>query len=104
MPAPRVRRTAAARKDYADVWDYLADAAGEDIADAVLRAFDRKLELLARFPYLGRARDEIRPRLRSVSVGNYLLFYEVPPRGAVQLIRVLHASRDVRRVFRRRKQ
>ncbi len=40
----------------------------------------------------GRVRDE---------VGMYLLFYR-PIRDVIELIRVLHGARDLRKVFRRR--
>jgi toxin ParE1/3/4 len=94
-----IRRTATSRKDYAAIWDYVA-ADNPDAADALLRSFDAALQMLSDHPHAGPRRPELRPRLRSFPVGNYLIIYR-PMRGGVELLRVLHGARDVRRVFNR---
>lgn len=96
-----VRRTAASKRDYAEIWNYIADD-NPDSADDLLRLFDQKVTLLSDFPHLGRARPEIRPRLRSLAVGDYLLFYR-PLRDGIELLRVIHGARNVREVFGKRK-
>ena len=98
---PSVRRTPTSRRDYAAIWDYVADHGSPDAADRLLRAFDSKLAFLAEFPGAGQARPELRPRLRSFPVGVYLLFYR-PTRDGMELIRAVHGARDLRKVFRRR--
>jgi toxin ParE1/3/4 len=100
---PSIRRTSTSRRDYAAIWDYVAEHASPETADALLRAFDSKLALLAQLPGVGQACPELRPRLRRFPVGRYLLFYR-PTRDGIELIRVLHGARDVRRIFRRRPQ
>src|SRR5260370_39377034 len=94
-----IRRTSPSRRDYEAIWDYVA-ADNVQAADGLLRTFDEKLRLLSEFPGAGPARPELRPRLRSFPVGNYLLFYR-PIRGGIELLRVLHGSRDLRKLFRR---
>jgi len=94
-----VRRTASSRTDYRAIWDYVAQD-NPDAADRLLRTFDAKVNFLSDFPHAGRRRPELRPRLRSFSVGKYIIFYR-PIRGGMELIRVLHGARDVRRAFRR---
>jgi toxin ParE1/3/4 len=96
-----VRRTPTSHRDYAEIWDYVASNGSSDAADRLLRTFDEKLDLLSDFPGLGPARPELRPRLRSFPVGNYLLFYR-PIRGGIELIRVIHGARDLRAEFHRR--
>jgi toxin ParE1/3/4 len=96
-----VRRTPMSHRDYGAIWDYIADGGSPSAADRLLRTFDEKLDLLSDFPGLGPARPELRPRLRSFPVGDYLLFYR-PIRGGIELIRVIHGARDLRAVFRRR--
>jgi toxin ParE1/3/4 len=56
--------------------------------------------MLSDHPHAGQRRTELRPCLRSFPVGNYLIFYR-PLRGGVELVRVLHGARDVRRSFDR---
>jgi toxin ParE1/3/4 len=94
-----VRKTPTSRKDYRAIWDYIA-ADNPDAADALLRDLDAALETLSNFPHAGRRRHELRPRLRSYPVGNYLVFYR-PLRNGIELVRVLHGARDVRRIFKR---
>jgi toxin ParE1/3/4 len=38
------------------------------------------------------------PGLRSFPVGNYVVFYRIVPEG-IELVRVLHGARDLRRLF-----
>jgi len=58
--------------------------------------------MLAENPLAGRVREELAPDVRSFPVGNYLLFYR-PTQNGVELIRVLHGARDLRRLFKRAK-
>jgi toxin ParE1/3/4 len=58
--------------------------------------------LLSEFPGLGRPRDELAESLRSFPVGNYVIFY-LPLGDGINVIRVLHGARDIRRrMFRNR--
>ena len=94
-----IRRTAASRRDYGAIWDYVA-AHDMAAADGLLRAFDRRLELLSDFPEAGQARPEVRAGVRGFPVGKYLLFYR-PIQGGIEVLRVLHGKRDVRQAFNR---
>ena len=96
-----IRRTAMSYRDYADIWNFVAKN-NSNAADELLRTFDTKLKFLSDFPGAGSARPELRPRLRSFPVGSYLMLYR-PIRGGVELIRVLHGARDLRRIFKRRR-
>ena len=94
-----VRRTPTSHKDYGAVWDHIARD-DPDAADRVLRAFDAAVQLLSDHPNAGPRRPELRPRVRSFPVGSYVLFYR-PMRGGIELVRVLHGARDLRKVFKR---
>lgn len=82
--------------------DGIADHIGQDNPDAAGR-FVRKIKetcrLIAGRPLMGRARNDLLPELRSFPVGNYLLFYDVTS-GGVEIVRVVHGSRDLPAVFR----
>ena len=52
----------------------------------------------ASFPNMGVSREELKTALRSQPVGNYLIFY-FPLEDGVDIIRVLHGSRDMARLF-----
>lgn len=87
-----VRRPRAA-DDAIAIWRYVA-ADSELYADALTDRFDAKLAQLAEFPQMERARPELGDQMRSVVVGNYVLFYQPLPDG-IELIRILHGARDV---------
>jgi toxin ParE1/3/4 len=53
---------------------------------------------LADFPQIGTRRDELKAGLRSQPVGNYLIFY-FPLEDGIDIVRVLHGSRDVDAIF-----
>ena len=53
---------------------------------------------LATHPGIGMARDELAPGLRGFPVGDYLIFYR-RDRGSIDIVRVLHGSRDLSRFF-----
>jgi toxin ParE1/3/4 len=98
---PRIIRSPEAQADVDDIAFYIA----RDNLDAALRlidTFDEKLKLLASFPGAGAARDELAPDLRSFPVGNYLIFYK-PVQGGIEVVRIMHGARNLRRVFRRGK-
>lgn len=53
---------------------------------------------MAAQPNMGRGRDELTEGLRSLPVGRYVIFYRHIP-GGVEIIRVLHGSRDLDAIF-----
>jgi len=59
---------------------------------------DRILALLARHPLMGEAVDHLQPGLRRHTLGKYLLFYRPLDKG-VELIRILHGSRNIDKLF-----
>lgn len=71
-------------------------------ARRLLDQFNARLDLLGRFPEMGAARPDLRKGLRSSPVGNYLVFYQ-PTKKAVDVVRILHGARNLKRIFRRRR-
>lgn len=96
----RVIRSRQARRDTLKIWVSIAQD-NMPGADALMNSFTAALEQLARFPGMGPARDELRPGLRSYPIRPYLLFYKRVPKG-IELVRVVHGARDLRRVFPKR--
>jgi toxin ParE1/3/4 len=93
----RIVRTPAAVRDLAAITDYIA----ADNLTAALGFYDkvdRYLAMIAQYPEIGEAVDDLSPGLRRFTLGNYLLFYH-PGDDEVELIRVLHGARDIERLF-----
>ena len=83
--------------DLAEIWTYIAEDSARH-ADAFAARIDKTLKLLARRPGVGRARPELYPDLRSFLVGKYVVFY-LPLTNGIDVIRVLHAARDIETAF-----
>jgi len=83
-----------AEKDVAEIWRYLAAEASIKTADNLLRQITRAAERVAERPLTGRARDPLKPGLRSVLVHPYLVFYRIAG-GGIEVVRVLHQRRNL---------
>ena len=68
------RVSAAARADLDGIWFYIAQD-NPDTADKFIRALVTRFPLLASMPEMGRLREEFGPHLRSLAIGNYVIFY-----------------------------
>ncbi len=96
----RLRFSRRAQHDLDGIADYIKErdpAAAERWVDLI----EARCRLLAEQPRLGRRRDGLRRDLRSLAVGNYLIFYR-RTRGGIEIVRVLHGKRDLAALFRPR--
>jgi toxin ParE1/3/4 len=92
MSGRRVVRTARAEQDLIEIWRYIARE-NPAAADRMLDRLDRKTQLVAARPYLGRRRADILPGLRQTSSGEYLIFYRLHPEGGIEVLRYFHGAR-----------
>jgi toxin ParE1/3/4 len=84
-----------ARNDFKVIWRHIA-ADNESAADKLLLAIDRKIERLRVAPKLGAVRDDIRPNVRMLVHGNYLVLYDYDEaKHAVTIVTVVHGARDL---------
>jgi toxin ParE1/3/4 len=90
----RVIYAAAARADLREIVTYFRDAAGDAIAKAIAEKIIEAAESLSTMPTRQRMRNALHPGLRSLSVGNYMIFYRVQER-TVSVVRILHGARDI---------
>jgi toxin ParE1/3/4 len=67
-------------------------------ADRFLDTLYERFLLLAGQPLLGQARSELALNLRSLPVGNYVIFYR-PIDDGIEVVRVLHGARDIDAMF-----
>jgi toxin ParE1/3/4 len=90
--------TPRAKQDINDIWDYIA---GDNIeaADRVLGALENAMIKLAMNPGLGHWREVLtNKRHRFFLVYSYLIVYRHTTKP-MQIIRVLHAARDVQSIL-----
>ena len=88
-----VLQTDQAGEDLLRIWEYIAQD-NEEAADRFLDRVDEACKMLANNSLSGMHRAELAEGLRSLPVGNYLIFYR-PIEQGIEVIRVLHGARDV---------
>ncbi len=86
-----------AQRDLDEIWSYIADDSPAS-ADRLIELFHEKFLLLSSQPLMGEVWPQLADDLRAFSVGNYLVFYH-PVRRGVEVVRVLHAARDIASEF-----
>jgi len=89
--------TDAARSDLSEIWDHIAEN-NPVAADRVVGSILEKAVFHAQFPKLGRARNDLRPGLRSAAVSPYVLFFHEIG-DTIDVIRILHGKRDMESIF-----
>ena len=90
--------TPRAEQDVSDIWDYIAND-NIEAADRVIETLEASMLKLAKNPGIGHWRDELADkRHRFFLVYSYLIVYRYESRP-LQIIRVLHAGRDVQSIL-----
>ena len=83
-----------AESDLLDIWSYVAQAS-EESANRLISEFDQRFQMLSQTPHIGRSRPELEvDGLRSFPLKSYVIYYRVTD-DFIDVIRVLHARRDV---------
>jgi toxin ParE1/3/4 len=95
----QLRVSPEARDDLDAIWDYLADVRGVKTADRVTARISATYERLAAFPESGRDCTDFGAGIRFTVVKPYLIFYR-PGSDGVEILRVIHGARNLRRAFR----
>ena len=90
-------RSPDARADLSDgttIWGLAAGA----LPDGIVPGIFEVCALLEAHPFAGRARNEVRPGLRSMAASPHVVFYRVND-DVAEIVRVLDGRRDLDEVF-----
>jgi antitoxin ParD1/3/4/toxin ParE1/3/4 len=91
-----------AARDLVEIWCYLKQEASQETAGRIESVIRSKFAYLADFPAAGHwRRDLTTADVRFFPVYSYLIVYR-PETKPLQIVSVLHASRDVARILRQR--
>ncbi|NJN87961.1 MAG: type II toxin-antitoxin system RelE/ParE family toxin [Leptolyngbyaceae cyanobacterium SL_7_1] len=93
----RYRLSRQAEQDLEDIWFYVAQS-DEVAADLLIAKILDKFPMLAKFPNMGKKRDDLLEGLRSFPIKPYTIFYNRTS-DCVEIVRVLHQSRDIENQF-----
>lgn len=81
-----------AREDLLSIGEFVAQR-NPEIAFRLMERFREKFNLLAKFPHLGRERDDILLGLRCLIVNDYLIFYQ-PKEDSIEIWQVRHGAQS----------
>jgi toxin ParE1/3/4 len=84
--------------DRERIWDYYVRAAGRHSAEKVFREIAEVISLIEDHPFAGRARNEVRPALRSFAAAPHVVFYRVL-NDTPEIVRVLDGRQDIEEKF-----
>jgi toxin ParE1/3/4 len=101
---PRILKRPAAKRDLVDHFVYLEEHASLRVANRFLSAAGETMETLAQFPLSGPTQKTKHTELAGMRRGrvkgfpNHLIFY-FPLFDGIDVVRVVHAARDLERLF-----
>jgi len=92
-----VRVAVEAETELDEIWSYVAVESGDaEVAKRLITSITDHFFLLSKHPQLGRSRDhDLRPGLRSLTVGQYVILHRIEGRD-VLILHVFHGRRDLR--------
>ena len=90
----------AASVELVEIWDYYGiELQNPNAADRIIEEIFEAFDKLVRTPGLGHFRSDLASEsLRAWRVRNYLIVYR-SERRPIEIVRVLHAARDVRAIL-----
>ena len=91
----RIIRSELSVSDIVDIYSYIAQD-NKTAAYELLDRIEHTITLIAASPRLGVSRPKIANGARSISIGNYSIYYRLLPDGII-ILRVLHQAQDVPR-------
>ena len=89
----------AAGADLEALYDWIADCADPGIALRFTLRIEAACERLINFPRRGTPRDDLYPGLRSMPFERAVTIFYLVDNDEVQIVRILHAGRDVTSAF-----
>jgi len=90
---PVINKRPLALKDLEDIWFFIAQDSVKN-ANRFIEEIEEKCGILSGFPCMGCLRDEIIQSLHNFPVVSYMIYY-FPITNGIDIIRVVHASRDI---------
>jgi toxin ParE1/3/4 len=93
----RYRLSRRAEQDLEDIWFYIAQN-DQVAADLLIAKILDKFPMLAKFPDMGKKRDDFLEGLQSFPIKPYIIFYNRTS-DRIEIVRILHQSRDIENQF-----
>ncbi|HEV8377721.1 MAG TPA: type II toxin-antitoxin system RelE/ParE family toxin [Tepidisphaeraceae bacterium] len=92
--------TEEAERDLNEIWEYIA-AESINSADSVVREIREGIELVAFAPGIGHQRRDVRDRRYRFWKANRFIIAYFRDTRPLQIVRIVGATRDFRKIFRK---
>lgn len=89
----KVKFTQEAEDNLNELFEYSTFFWGDQKTQKYINNIEYTIEELSEYPYLGRERKDIYPEIRSLIVGEHIIYYLVK-RETVIIIGILHSKTD----------
>lgn len=96
--SPKFSITKSANRDIEEIADYLSKQVSFDRAEAFIHKLDAQFSRIAKFPNIGRQRNDISDNVRALSVDSYVVVY-IPVGRDVEILRVVSRFRNLQTLF-----
>lgn len=89
----------AALTDLKNIYDYIAERAGDEITDGYVASIETATVRLIDYPDIGTPQYQLMAGLRSISFERRIRIFYLPTKDRVEIARVIHVNRDLGSVF-----
>ena len=94
---PQLQFTRRAHQDLVEIGAFIATDSPVNAARFIAK-IEEHCWLLATRPFIGRPRVDLATELRSLSFGNYVIFFR-PIEDGAEIMRIIHSARDLRQAL-----
>ena len=85
--------------DLKEIYTYIAENADIDVADIYVNRIEAAMTNLVDFPFRGSPQGHLMSGLRSISFERRIRIFYLPREDSIEVVRVIHMSRDLGRIF-----
>lgn len=86
-----------AKTDFRHIGDFIAKD-NPKAARLFVQRLKRRCNELLPFPNVGRRRNELGQGCRSVTEGDYIIFYRLRADDALEVMRIMHSKQDISKI------
>lgn len=89
-----------AEADLFEHWEYQVGQAGPDSADRLIDTLKVTCEAIAGNPKIGTTRDYAPANILAFPKNDYMIFYRLAGSDIIEILRIVHGSRHMSRIFK----
>ena len=91
----KIKISKKANDDLIKIWEYTFENWSYEQADRYIRLITSKFTEIFRDPDIGKDYEGVRKNYRGLIIKSHIIFYKIPQKGKIEIIRVLHQRMDL---------